>query len=68
MKVYADDYETYVSYVLRFMMVKFFESPDSRYWIMLTLLKMREVDENLFTIGGITNLKGISTIFKNFSA
>lgn len=67
MKVYAQDYETYVSYVMRYMMVKFFENSDSRYFIMLTLLKMREVDENLFTMGGITNFKGISTIFKNFS-
>lgn len=68
MKVYSEDYETYVSYVLKFLMLKFFESGDSRYWIMLTLKKMKEVEESLFTYGGITNIKGVSTIFKNFSA
>lgn len=68
MKIYADDYETYVSYVMRFLMVKFFESSDSRYAILLTLLKMKEVDENLFAMGGIGSIKGFSTVFKNFSA
>lgn len=67
MKVYAEDYETYVSYVMRFLMVKFFESSDSRYVILLTLLKMKEVDESLFTIGGIGSFKAFSTVFKNFS-
>jgi hypothetical protein len=67
MKVYNEDYDTYVNYVMRYLMVKFFEESDCRYNIMLTLLKMKEVDEKIFAMAGLGNLRGMNTLFNKFT-
>lgn len=49
-------------------MVKFFEDSGCRYNIMFTLLKIKEIDESLFAMGGLGNLKGMTTLFNKFTS
>lgn len=52
---------------MRYLIIKFFESSESRYAILLALHKLKEVEESLLAMSGISNIKGVSSIFKNFS-
>lgn len=66
MKLYSENYDEYVSKLMKYLLHRFY-TPESRYNILLTMSKMKEVDDNLFAIVGITSLKPIASMFNKLT-
>lgn len=61
MKLYQDTYDKYILNLFKFMISKFFNQ-EARYLIVLTLTKMKVIDENILT--SLAAFKGLSFVPK----
>lgn len=63
MKIYQDTYDKYILNLLKFLLSRFFDL-EARYFMILTLSKIKEIDDNLFKMAGIATFKGLSMFSK----
>ena len=65
-KMYSETYDEYVSKLMKYFLNRFY-NPESRYTILLTMSKMKEVDDSLLKMVGINSLKPLSNMFNKFT-
>ena len=65
-KVIKDRYDICVEKVMKFLIEQFYVQ-EARTIILLTMSKMKEVDDNLFRAVGISSLKPISSLFSKYT-